>query len=162
VAPYVDGFLTGTYVTAPPNLAPLGNYGGPTQTMPPLPGSPAINGCTNGYDTSLIYDQRGVGFPRLVGPYADIGAVELQIITTTNPPALTGVTWLGNGRFQFSFTNLTGASFTVFSTTYLAAPFNTWLNLGPAVETPPGSGQFQFTDPQATNYLMRFYRVTSP
>jgi uncharacterized repeat protein (TIGR01451 family) len=26
-----------------PLLAPLGNYGGPTQTMPPLPGSPAID-----------------------------------------------------------------------------------------------------------------------
>ena len=65
-------------------------------------------------------------------------------------------------QFQFSFTNLTGASFTVFATTNLAAPFNTWLNLGPAMETPPGSGQFQFTDSQATNYMMDFYRVTSP
>ena len=55
-----------------PLLAPLGNYGGPTPTMPPLPGSPAIDGCTNG--TSFATDQRG--FPRIVGPYADIGAVE--------------------------------------------------------------------------------------
>ncbi len=30
-------------INANPKLAPLGNYGGPTQTMPPLPGSPAIN-----------------------------------------------------------------------------------------------------------------------
>jgi len=37
-----------------------------------------------------------------------------------------------------------------------------WLNLGPAFETPPGSGQFQFTDPQAANHPQRFDRVRSP
>jgi hypothetical protein len=30
-----------------------------------------------------------------------------------------------------------------------------------AVESPFGSGQYQFTDPQATNYTKRFYRVKS-
>ncbi|MCI0747523.1 MAG: LamG domain-containing protein, partial [Verrucomicrobia subdivision 3 bacterium] len=53
-------------------LAPLANYGGPTQTMPPLPGSPAIDGCTSG--TSFGTDQRGQ--PRIVGAFADIGSVE--------------------------------------------------------------------------------------
>ena len=38
----------------------------------------------------------------------------------------------------------------------------TWSNLGPATEIPPGSGQFQFTDHQATNHPQRFYRVSSP
>jgi hypothetical protein len=60
-----------------PLLAPLGNYGGPTPTMPPLPGSPAIDGCTSG--TGFATDQRG--FPRAIGPFADIGAVELQTPT---------------------------------------------------------------------------------
>ena len=54
-----------------PLLAPLGDYGGPTQTMPPLPGSPAIDA---GGTTSLITDQRGL--PRVSTP--DIGAVEYQ------------------------------------------------------------------------------------
>ncbi|MGH7953347.1 MAG: hypothetical protein ACREFE_15745 [Limisphaerales bacterium] len=44
----------------------------------------------------------------------------------------------------------------------VAAPLNTWSNLGPATETPPGSGQFQFTDHQTPNYPQRFYRVQSP
>jgi hypothetical protein len=72
------------------------------------------------------------------------------------------MTRLGNGSARFGFTNLTGASFTVFGVTSVAASSNEWSNLGPAVETPPGSGQFQFTDLQATNYPQRFYRVSSP
>ncbi len=56
--------------------------------------------------------------------------------------------------------NLTPA--TVFASTNVAAPFNTWSNLGPAVESPASSGQYQFTDPQATNKAAKFYRVRSP
>jgi Concanavalin A-like lectin/glucanases superfamily len=155
-----DASFTGSdnLTSGDPLLAPLGNYGSPTPTMPPLAGSPAIDGCTNG--TDFTTDQRG--YPRIVGPFADIGAVELQVITATNPPVLTGLTVLGNGTFQFGFTNLTGASFTVYASTNVALPFNQWSNLGAAVETPAGSGQFQFTDPGATNYPQRYYRVTSP
>ena len=58
--------------TAAPMLSPLDNYGGPTPTMLPSPGSPAIDGCTTG--TTFTTDQRG--FPRIVGSYADIGADE--------------------------------------------------------------------------------------
>ena len=74
-SPNTEGTITQTGVnltSGNPLLAPLGNYGGPTPTMPPLPGSPAIDGCTSG--TTFTTDQRG--FPRVVGPFADIGAVE--------------------------------------------------------------------------------------
>ena len=67
-------------ITADPLLAPLGNYGGPTMTMPPLSNSPAIDaaGTINPGGT----DQRG--FSRFVdgnaagGAQLDIGAVEFQ------------------------------------------------------------------------------------
>jgi len=72
------------------------------------------------------------------------------------------VLWLGNGAIQFSFTNQSGASFTVFATTNIVLPFNLWSNLGAPAETPPGSGQFQFVDPGATNFPQRFYSVQSP
>lgn len=52
-------------------LAPLGQWGGPTQTMPPLPGSPAIDA---GGATSLTTDQRGLA--RVLGGGPDIGAFE--------------------------------------------------------------------------------------
>jgi hypothetical protein len=55
-----------------PLLAPLGNYGGPTQTRALLPGSPAINAGSSSYGGST--DQRGK--PN-VGA-TDIGAFESQ------------------------------------------------------------------------------------
>ena len=45
-------------LTKAPDLAPLGNYGGPTQTMPPLPGSPAIGAGSVAANT-FSTDQRG-------------------------------------------------------------------------------------------------------
>jgi hypothetical protein len=78
------------------------------------------------------------------------------------PFTLISATVLGDGSFQFGFTNLSGVSFTAFASTNVDAPFITWSNLGPAVETPPGSGQYLFNDPQATNAPQRFYRVRSP
>ncbi len=140
-----------------PLVASLGNYGGPTQTMPPLPGSPAIDKGDDAVLSSLPADQRG--YPRLSGAHVDIGAVEVQI--AIQRPTLKHSS-VGGGAFQFGFTNLLGGSFSVLSTTNLALPLNQWSNLGAAVEMPPGSGNFQFTDPQATNGPRRFYRVRSP
>lgn len=67
-----------------PLLAPLSNYGGPTQTMPPLPGSPAI-GAGSVTANTFTNDQRG--YPRVFNGLIDIGAVELPTINswTANP-----------------------------------------------------------------------------
>lgn len=54
-----------------PKLTPLGDYGGPTQTMLPLPGSPAIDFAVI---RSRVTDQRG--FP--VDSVIDLGATEYQ------------------------------------------------------------------------------------
>ena len=56
-----------------PRLAPLGYYGGPTETMPPLPGSPAIE---MGVLTEMVPETDQRGGPRIVGKAPDIGAVE--------------------------------------------------------------------------------------
>jgi hypothetical protein len=66
------------------------------------------------------------------------------------------------GVFQLSFTNLSGLNFTVLGTTNLATPLVNWTVLGSAVESPAGSGNYQFTDTQAKNQLTQFYRVSSP
>ena len=157
---YGDAIYGGANLTnGNPLLAPLANYGGPTQTTPPLAGSPAIDGCTNGIDPSLATDQRG--FPRVAGNYPDLGAVE-GVYNPAGPGILTGMSWMPNGTASFSFTNFTDMSFTALAATNVAWPLNLWSNLGPAVESPAGSGHYQFTDPQAANSPQRFYRVRSP
>ncbi len=63
-----------------PRLGALGNYGGPTQTMDVLAGSPAIGAGNAGAVGLLSTDQRGL--PRVVNGSLDIGAFQTQ------PPAL--------------------------------------------------------------------------
>jgi hypothetical protein len=69
-----------------PKLGPLQDNGGPTFTRLPLAGSPAIDkGLPGG--TPPEFDQRGTGFPRVIGARVDVGAVE-----TSYPLAATGQT----------------------------------------------------------------------
>ncbi|MGD1086574.1 MAG: choice-of-anchor Q domain-containing protein, partial [Verrucomicrobiota bacterium] len=237
-----------------PMLSALDNYGGPTLTTLPLPGSPAIDAGSDTVTNFLATDQRGL--PRLSGLHVDIGAVELQqavvktlqasdvlvfaailngmvtpndLATTwyfeygTSPsygaasatnalaggfspaslddpllgllagttyhyqifandgvsvkgggdetfttlgigtaPRLNGVRNLGGGGVEFAFTNFSGDSFSILASTNVALPLDLWTNLGSAMELPPGSGLYQFTDPHATNYPHRFYMVHSP
>ena len=57
-----------------PQLLPLADNGGPTQTHALASDSPAID---LGNDVAgEAWDQRGPGFPRVIGARADIGAFE--------------------------------------------------------------------------------------
>ena len=156
---------TTTSVTGPapltnaPDLAALGNYGGPTQTMPPLPGSPAIGAGSVAVNT-FTNDQRG--FPRTQNGLIDLGAVELQS-PAVNPPVLQNLTLPavgGANGLQFTFTNAPVADFTVLTATNVALALTTWTVLGEVQQVAPG--QYQFTDPQAATNLLRFYSVRSP
>jgi PKD repeat protein len=72
------GTVTGPApINAAPLLAPLGNYGAPTQTMPLLPGSPAI-GAGSVAANIFATDQRG--YPRTQSGLIDIGAVEMPTL----------------------------------------------------------------------------------
>ena len=80
---WVSSDLTGT-IAQPlnPLLAPLGNYGGPTQTMALLPGSPAIDAGNNALiPVGVTTDQRGLS--RIVDRVVDIGAFESSGFTIT-------------------------------------------------------------------------------
>jgi hypothetical protein len=137
-------------------LAPLGSYGGLTQTMPPLPGSPLIDA---GGVTALATDQRG--FPRSAGLAPDIGSVE-GVHLVSNAGKLSSAMRLGDGSIQIAFTNFTDANLQVLAATTVIQPVSDWTPIGFATETPPGSGRYQFTDPQAAvNYPQRFYRLES-
>jgi hypothetical protein len=87
-----------------------------------------------------------------------------QTMSSVTAPKLGGITFTsGGGGCGFCFTNVPGASFTVYATTDLTLPFSNWPVVGHPVETSEGSySQYQFTDPEAGNNVQRFYRVSSP
>jgi hypothetical protein len=69
-----------------PRLGALANNGGPTETMVPLPNSPAIE--TGVVVPGVSTDQRGITRPQ--GKAPEIGAVELEGVATP-PPQVIGV-----------------------------------------------------------------------
>lgn len=64
--------ITGT----DPDLGPLADNGGPTDTHLPNPGSPVIDSANLALTPGITTDQRGVTRP--AGPAADMGAVEVD------------------------------------------------------------------------------------
>ena len=73
------------------------------------------------------------------------------------PPTITAAEKLSDGSFRFCFSNSVGSTFGVLASTNVSLPLSNWTALGGVTEISPG--QFQFTDPQATNGPQRFYRV---
>ena len=99
--------------TPTPALGALASNGGPTQTMVPNAGSPAIDagnpaGCLGLGGSALTVDQRGLARP--FGPRCDIGAVEAQTV----PPSLTAafnpatITAGQSSTLTFTITNPAG------------------------------------------------------
>ena len=92
---------TGTQTTpTSPQLGTLQNNGGPTFTRLPIGVGPLVNAGSN--TLALATDQRGAGFPRVIGVRADIGAAESTNATlsaTTTPPAVTA-----SGATTYTFT----------------------------------------------------------
>ena len=80
-----NGFLNGPgdETNIEPMLGPLQDNGGPTLTHALLPGSPAIDAGDPNFATTLLYDQRGPGFNRVMNGRIDIGSFEVQ---STPPP----------------------------------------------------------------------------
>ena len=110
------------FLTGDPLLAALGDYGGPTQTMPLLPGSPAIDAGDN--TTCAATDQRG----KSRAGACDIGAFESQGFTLS----------VSGGDNQSA---VISASFTTaLGVTVTADIASEPVNGGKVTVTPPGSG----------------------
>ncbi len=109
-----SGFVASDLVNVNPQLGPLQNNGGPTQTMALLAGSPAINAGDN--TNAPAYDQRGPGFPRIVNGIIDIGAFEVQNGTANEASSLAvagfpSVLTAGNaGSFTVTARNADGSA----------------------------------------------------
>jgi hypothetical protein len=93
IANGVNGNKVGFAVSAVLDIT-LANNGGQTLTHALVPGSPAIDAGSNALavdaaNQPLTTDQRGTGFPRIIGGTVDIGAYE-DVFNTT--PTITGAT----------------------------------------------------------------------
>jgi hypothetical protein len=88
------------------------------------------------------------------------GSIVSISVPVPTPPLVAGPAVQTNGFFQFNFTNNAGALVGVRTTSNLSLPQTNWTPVGGVSEVSPG--QFQFTEPQATNGRQCFYRVYSP
>src|SRR5437870_11759667 len=86
-----SGILTGPgdQINTDPMLGPLQDNGGSTFTHALLPGSPAINAGDPAFTPPPFFDQRGLGFDRIVNRRLDIGSFEVQGPTLTPTPTPT-------------------------------------------------------------------------
>jgi len=155
--------LNGTNVPVEISFLPF-----PGGAFTPPPNGITTNNTTTNVDGVLPFGEvfiRSAVFDPVRG-YAYFGqdsrpnqVVKFQL-AQIDPFTLTGAQMLTNGSFQFGFTSIARATFSALATTNLAQPLSNWKALGSVTEIL--AGQFQFTDPQATNRGQRFYRVSSP
>jgi hypothetical protein len=122
--------------------------------------------CPN-WQTNSLTSAPVLGFPPgyalvtvFVNGSSSTGSVVNVSVPVPTATTLTDTKQLTNGACQFCFTNTVGALFGVLATTDHAQPLSNWMALGGVTEVVPG--QFQFTDPQATNSARRFYRLRAP
>jgi hypothetical protein len=82
------------------------------------------------------------------------------VLSVTSSPAFAipapvqsvlGAAAVNNGKMTFTFTNVTGLSFSIVATNDITAPVATWPVVGAAVESPAGSGNYSYTNSSATN-----------
>ncbi len=119
--------LLGNRVNTPANLAPLANYGGPTQTHALLPTSQAINNGDPG-NSVFLFDQRGVARP--IGSQ-DIGSFERNL-------AIDQVT-LANGNQNIAYNrNLTASRLAGQFSGAVLAPFTFTVVAAAGQSLPPG------------------------
>lgn len=126
-----------------PLLGPLANNGGPTLTMFPLPGSPAID--AGSYAAWPDIDQRGVHRPQ--GTRADIGAVEAAFLILHRQ---------ANDRVLPFYSGITGESYTLETTARFGEP---WFVVETLLANTKGAVTYSSISHSNTQ---QFFRVKSP
>jgi len=122
---------------------------------------PATSWTTNTFSSAAVWNfPPGYALATLfVNGIQSTSAIVNLTVPVPSVPVLTNLQTL-NGLLTFGFTNSSGAAFGVLASTDATVALTNWTRLGAATETAPG--QFQFTDPQASNAPQQFYRVFSP
>jgi uncharacterized repeat protein (TIGR01451 family) len=125
-----------------PQLGPLANNGGPTQTHLPQLGSTAIDAGDPAFAPPPDGDQRGL--PRVTGPRLDMGAVETNytLTATAGTPQSTAVntTFPANLQATVAESGTPVAGVQVTFTPPASGPSGTFAGGNPAIATTNGSG----------------------
>jgi hypothetical protein len=83
-----------------------------------------------------------------------------NFVTLDVPRSISGLIQTAPGQFAIQFAGSSNVGYTVLETTNVSLPASNWTVLGPA--TLLSNNLFQFSDTQATNVPLRFYRLRSP
>jgi hypothetical protein len=114
----------------------------------------------NGTTEQFTPDGTGTVFASGLNSPCSIAIYPGLKVWSATPIELSNPTISPTGALQFSFIENPGLPFTVLATTNASSSLTNWTVVGNATE--PTTGHYQFTDPQATNYTQRFYRLRSP
>jgi hypothetical protein len=170
-APAADGGVLGTQ----PVVAVQDQSGNPVNSIASIVATPVQGTWTLGGTTTKAAVSGTATFSKLTafGANAVAGATIsftssglAEVISSSfNIPApiranLGGAMLTTGGKLTFSFTNATGLSFSVLATNNLTAPVATWPLVGQAIESPVGSGNYQYTNSAANSQL--FYILRQP
>jgi parallel beta-helix repeat protein len=109
-----------------PKLAKLGDYGGPTQTMALLAGSPAIGAGIA--VAGITTDQRGFGLDL---PQPDIGAFQSTLVVNTTRDGFSSSPGIMSLRLAVTVANVAGGGTITFDPTVFAAHQTITLTSGP-------------------------------
>ena len=97
---------------------------------------------------SIVISATGYSDDAVIQNIAGIQSLKVRTVSSSND------------NLTLTFTNATGLGFSLLATNNLAAPITTWPVVGYPIESPTGSGDYQFTYTPATNML--FYILRQP
>jgi hypothetical protein len=149
-----------------PLYSPIVSYTIMERKTSPVSNIPTVTGITgtNGTVTGLTPGGSHIWFVSGVDAEGNASALTYVYVVVGNPipvaASLSGASFAGDGRFQFSVTEGGSVLQTVLiqATTNLDDP-NSWQQIGSLL---PTSNPFTFRDPNAAQYPARFYRVVAP
>lgn len=115
-------------------------------------------------EIDVLFDATGLSFGThaavleiLSGASHTVATVSVRLhVVPAEPADISFISLQPNGSMLLDFDGTSGYTQTVMASTNL----QDWTAIGPATQVSPG--RFQFTDPAATNFTQRFYKIRTP
>jgi len=149
-----------------PLFSPITSYTIMERIASPPANIPTVTNITgtNGSVTGLTPGRSHIWFVAGVDAAGNVSSIGVVYVVVTNPvpvaPLVGGAAWLSNGSFQFTVQERGASIQTVLiqANTDVSDPSG-WIQIGSVL---PTSSNFTFSDPNASQYPRRFYRIIAP